>query len=544
MISWIQTIIQRHHKWLFGALLLVIIVAFVFTVGAVPGLGNPNRSEYTRNFLGFNLSSQQVQQELGRGVELTAILNGRNPQQLDYDSAAKQRAVMLYLADTLQIPEPTEPQLAELIRSLPAFVDPQTGAFSNNQYTSFVDSISNANSRYNQEVVLGILAQNWRIERAGDAISGPGYVLPYLAERQEAETRTVWSVGIAKMASSNFKTTVNPTEDEIKTFFEQAGERYMLPAQISAAYVYFPADKYLADIPEPTEDQLDAYYMRNISKWEKTDDGAAKPLDEIKETVAAAWKQPQAVQKATEAASQLTVDIYKAYTAKKITQGDEAALLAYVKDAGYDVQTTPPFSAQELPQDFPPQAAQAAMELTDRRLYSDAVPGPKGAYVVFRGEETPATMPELDAVRDRVVADYTAVETNRAFTEFGQQVHDQLQQAVDNGGSFSAVAKKLGFTAESYNDFTITEMPEGFPRYYFYQLMDMKQGQVSQMLRLGTDAVFLYVAKRQKPDAVANKKDLDETLQYLGQMYAQATAQGIVRDLVVVGDKMATPEEF
>ena len=95
MISWIQTIIQRHHKWLFGALLIVIIVAFVFTVGAVPGIGNPNRSEYTRNFLGFNLSSQQVQQELVRGVELTAILTGRDPRQLDYDSAIKQRAVML-----------------------------------------------------------------------------------------------------------------------------------------------------------------------------------------------------------------------------------------------------------------------------------------------------------------------------------------------------------------------------------------------------------------------------------------------------------------
>ena len=50
MISWIQTIIQRHHKWFFGGLLIVIIVAFVFTIGAVPGIGNPNRSEYTRDF--------------------------------------------------------------------------------------------------------------------------------------------------------------------------------------------------------------------------------------------------------------------------------------------------------------------------------------------------------------------------------------------------------------------------------------------------------------------------------------------------------------
>ena len=211
---------------------------------------------------------------------------------------------------------------------------------------------------------------------------------------------------------------------------------------------------------------------------EKTEDGAAKPLEEIKETVTAAWKQPKAVHTAAKDASQLTVDIYDAYTAKQIPVGDEAALLDFVKGAGYTIESTPAFNPQgQLPQDFPlpANAAQAAAKLNDRRLYSDAISGPESAYVVFRGEQTPAKMPKLDDVRDRVVSDYTAVETNRAFTDFGKQIHEQLQQGVDNGGSFSAIAKKNGFTAKSFNDFTIMDTPKGLPQYYFYQLMDMKQ---------------------------------------------------------------------
>ncbi|MBC2594433.1 peptidyl-prolyl cis-trans isomerase [Ruficoccus amylovorans] len=544
MISWIQTIIQRHHKWFFGALLIVIIVAFVFTVGATPGIGSSNRSDYTRNFLGFNLSSQQVQQQLARGVELSFILSNRNPSQINFEAAMKQRAVMLYLADTLEIPEPTEAQLMSFIQTRPAFIDPQTGVFSNNIYTSFVDNVSNSD-RYDQQTVVAILTQDWRIDRAAEAVSGPGYVLPYLAERQEEQTRTTWSVETATMNAGGFKTTVTPTEDALKTFFEQAGERYKLPPQMTINYVAFPAADYLSEVSTPTDEELDAFYIRNISKWEKNADGSAKPLEEVRDAVAQAWKQPQAARKAAEAASQLTVKIYNAYTAKKIDAGEEA-LTAFIKDAGYKVQETPSFSVGSLPQDFPlpAQAAEAAEALTDRRLYSDAIVGPDGAYVVLRGQQTPATMPELDAVRERVVADYTAVETNRAFTEFGEQIHSQLQQAVDEGGSFSAVARKAGFEPKSFTDFTIMDIPEGLPQYYFYQLMDMKQGEVSPMLRYGPDAVFLYVQKKEKPAIDAKADDLQETLRTLSFYYSGATAQGIIRDLVAVGDKMATPEEF
>ncbi|MGE9294472.1 MAG: hypothetical protein ACQKBW_12730 [Puniceicoccales bacterium] len=544
MISWIQTIIQRHHKWFFGALLIVIIVAFVFTVGAVPGIGSPNRSEYTRDFLGFNLSSDQVQQNLARGVEMSYILSGRNPQSVNLEDAMKQRAVMLYLANTLEIPSPGEKQVAQYIQSLPAFTDPQTGQFSNNVYTTFLDNVSNS-SRYSEQVVADIIAQDWRIQRAAEAVSGPGYVLSYLAEQQEAQARTSWSVETAVMSSEGFQTVVDVKDDELQTYFEQAGERYKLPAQMTLNYVFFPAKDYAAKVPEPTEEQLEAYYIRNISQWEKTEDGAAKPFEDVRDAVAKAWRQPQAVNMATEAASQLTVDIYKAYTAKKIASGEQA-LLDFVKNGGYTVKATPAFGGQELPKDFPLplKAVQAGASLKDRRLYSDAIPGPEGAYVVFRGELIPAKMPKLEDVRESVVADYKTAKTSEAFTAFGEKIHNELQQTVDKGDSFTAVARKNGFEVKSYEDFTLMSPPKDLPQYYFYSFMDMDQGQVSPMLRVGPESVFIYVKKKETPDVTSDPDALKEATDTIGYYFAGATAQSIIRDLVAVGDKMATPEEF
>ena len=57
MISWIQNHLIRHGRWIFISLLVVIIVAFVFTIGNTPGC-TTNRSNYVaENFFGYDLNS-------------------------------------------------------------------------------------------------------------------------------------------------------------------------------------------------------------------------------------------------------------------------------------------------------------------------------------------------------------------------------------------------------------------------------------------------------------------------------------------------------
>ncbi len=59
MITWIQTVLQKHHKSVFGVLLVAIIIAFVFTIGSVPFFGDSHRTESRKGklFYGFDLSN-------------------------------------------------------------------------------------------------------------------------------------------------------------------------------------------------------------------------------------------------------------------------------------------------------------------------------------------------------------------------------------------------------------------------------------------------------------------------------------------------------
>ena len=66
MITWIQTVLQKHHKSVFGVLLVAIIIAFVFTIGSVPFFGDRYRTggQKGKVFYGFDLSNESTVAQL------------------------------------------------------------------------------------------------------------------------------------------------------------------------------------------------------------------------------------------------------------------------------------------------------------------------------------------------------------------------------------------------------------------------------------------------------------------------------------------------
>ena len=79
MITWIQNLLQKHHKWLFSILLIVIIIAFVFTIGNMP-VGQGSSNEYgEKEFYGFDLNDMQVTDMLAKGVALTNQIDRGSP---------------------------------------------------------------------------------------------------------------------------------------------------------------------------------------------------------------------------------------------------------------------------------------------------------------------------------------------------------------------------------------------------------------------------------------------------------------------------------
>src|SRR6185503_16741482 len=143
MISWIQRYFQHHFRTIFGVLLALTIISFVFTIGAAPGIGRPDRQMVDRDFFGYNLSLQSDQQRLMGDAGLSANLrvgafgNLDNEQIQNY---AFQRAATLHLADQWHVPAATPAEIETQIKTLRMFSGPD-GQFDPKAYQTFRDNL-------------------------------------------------------------------------------------------------------------------------------------------------------------------------------------------------------------------------------------------------------------------------------------------------------------------------------------------------------------------------------------------------------------------
>ena len=114
MISWIQHHLIRHGRWLFLFLLAIIIVAFVFTIGATPGC-TTDRSGYEENlFYGIDLNSSRESEVITEKVLLSAILNGQEiSSDEQFQNQLTSRIALLHLAEEIGVPSPSQETLSK-----------------------------------------------------------------------------------------------------------------------------------------------------------------------------------------------------------------------------------------------------------------------------------------------------------------------------------------------------------------------------------------------------------------------------------------------
>ena len=108
MISWIQITFQRHFRVIFFGLLAVLIVSFVFTIGAAPGIGQGDRQVQARTYFDLNLSSPEDQARLNNDANLSIMLQAgfQNFSAAQLQEFALERYASLYLAERLNLPPP------------------------------------------------------------------------------------------------------------------------------------------------------------------------------------------------------------------------------------------------------------------------------------------------------------------------------------------------------------------------------------------------------------------------------------------------------
>jgi peptidyl-prolyl cis-trans isomerase D len=558
MITWIQRYFQHHFKVIFAVLLAGVIIAFVFTIGAAPGIGQADRQMVDRYFFGYNLSLQSDQQKLMGDASLSANLRfgsfGLDADRIQ--NYAFQRAAILHLADQWHIPAATPAEVEAQIRGLRMFAGAD-GQFDAKAYQTFRDNLKTNSRGVTEAEIARVLGDDVRAEKVQNLLAGPGFVLPSEVRSQLREADTTWTLNTATVDYNAFKPEIKPTDAELTQFFEQSGGRYDVPPRVVVSYVEFPAMRYLPEVTV-TDAEVRAFYDANPSRFPKPADPAkpasttisvTPPADPaadfaaVRTQVEAALKFDRAQKAAVKSASDISLALFES-KARTST-----AIDAFLASKQLTTQTLPPFARDEPPVQFggSREIAAEAFRLGPDRLASDALATPAGAVILFWRETQASHKPLFAAVRDRVAADFIENERRKRFVELGRTIKSQLETRLKAGDTFEKAAEASGsaglpLVAKAVPGFTLRSRPQDMDFSVLGTLERLEKGQVSDMVISADKGLFVHAADKKAPDDSEANPQFAETRKEIASYNGRFGASAFISELVEQELKKSEPK--
>lgn len=539
MISALQTKFQKHHKFVFFVLLAVIIVAFVFTIGAAPGIGGETKTS-RQDFFGHNLASERDMRGIVESTQTSFRIEHGQTQidQRQFENYLLERLTLIAMADRLKIPNPTEDQLPEYITTLKAFTN-ESGKFESQLYNDFIDEIE-ANPTISTGQVGLILEENFRVAKVRDLLGGPGYILPTEVRLQLERSQTLWSIDLAKYDTSSLELKIEPTDEQLEEFYTENSFRYEHSPRVSFSYVVFDPANYTDQIAEPNKEELATHFERNRPKFtpktpEKTEEGETpeeKPevtLDDVRDQVAQSLR----VEKAGRVASKSASDFAYALFENKIQPGTEE-FEKLVSSFQANVKKAPPASADQFPRElaFPRQVQQEVFRLSDDRHFSDPISLQNTYIILVYHEILPAYVAPIEEVREQVIADYRNEEERRLLAEKADNIHSTLRTKVTNGESFTEAAEEEGLEVTSADSFSRTSAPPEVPPALLGRLEELKKGEISAMIPVQNTGYFVFVRDREVPEIDRHSEEFTSTAQNLSMWSSMANQSIVLQELM------------
>lgn len=539
MITWLQTFFLKHNKWLFGSLLIVIIVTFVLTIGPQSIFdGGGTQKRKTMRYYGYDLSSEADQQTLVRTAELSSYLHPelqiRRDQLTDY---AYMRATALGLADQLGIPRPGRDDLSRFLESLEAFKNPETNEFSPEAYRSLVDAIEGS-GRFPQGFLGMVLREDYRIYQVRNALSGPDYILPFETRIAFADSLTEYDVTLAHLSYDTFSPEIDLSEPALEQFFRQNPARYEIPETLLVTALQFKGAAYVDEVAEPTEGELEAYFAANKYLFQPRDSGEENPpevlLSDVREDVVAEWKRVQARRLAAKKSEQFSVRLWQDSVALESPE-----YKSLVEDFSVVSVDIPPYS-RELPLQTPAASAQLLQSMwvyanNPSRYFSDIGQAPDGAVLLVKRTLNEARMPEFSEVRETVVEDYRREEKRRLFAEKGAELRQAIQADLADT-SFKERAESMGLEVEEVDPFIGNNLPpELRVASLWEQTQYMDAGEISPMVIQQDRGTFSYMERKEVPEIDTNSAEYREYISMRGAALSQSMGWARLREITDTG---------
>lgn len=528
MIIEIQNKLQKHNKIVFTILLAIIIVAFVFTIGNMPGIGGGERQTVRTDYFGYNLQSERDVREIMRFGGISFRIE-RGEQQVSSNQLQNyvfERIAYQNLADTLKIPSPTPEQLQHFLRSRPAFQNSE-GIFDFAQYSSFIDQIE-ADPEISTGDVAWVLEQDYRINEARKLLEGPGFVLPTEVRLQLERNQELWTIDLASLDLNSFEPEIEVTEENLEEFFAENSFRYEREPRVVFSYAFFDRDDFVNAVPPLTENEIATYFEQNRAQFTpeptpkaETDDEteAEEPkevtLADVRDQVETALRKQKAIRVAGLSASDFAYALFQ--SGLRPGSEDFEELLSNYKG---ELRDAPPASRSEFPPNlgFSYEAREAVFRLDEDRDFSDPVRiGDNYAVLIYK-ETLPSYVPQMEEVKAEVEQDYRTEERRRLIAEHGREIHDSIVAKMsDEEISFIEAAESEGLSVQSPEPFTRIAPPSEINRQLIMRLDDFEMHEVSQMIQIQNSGYFVFVKDRSTPAVDTDSEEFTNMMENLRQ---------------------------
>jgi len=464
MITWLQTFLLKHNKWLFSGLLVVIIVTFVLTIGN-QGFGHRSDNQVeSREYYGYDLNNPRDMQTLGLHAQISAQLHpdlGVNAQSIQ--QYAILRVTGLGLANDLGLPQPSEEVLKAFIHQLSVFKDPSSDTFSADRYNRFVDYMKNYPNT-DANTLSRVFIEDQRIDAVRKTLAGPGYVLSYEAKQGIRLNETTFELAYAKTNYSDFQPEIEADPEAIQAYYSSNPAQYEVPEQIQVSAVLFDQKDFIAQVETPSEADLTLYFQRNSVRYQNRPD-PTKPeaevaevtLEDVRGRVLSDLQRERASEQALTAADNFQLALYK----QKVGRQDKAlsALIAQYKG------TLVPQNrySREEPlnnRNIPPAVAHSMWIYTSGdRYYSDIGESQNGGVILLFDALHDPKLPSFEEVSVQAEKDWRETERRRLFSEKAQAIEESLKLALGEGTLFKEAAEAEGLIVSEPEPFKSVNAP-------------------------------------------------------------------------------------
>ena len=247
--------------------------------------------------------------------------------------------------------------------------------------------------------------------------------------------------------------------DEVRTNYE------VVFAKTDASVIRLKAADYAA-VPEPTEDEIKKYFNDQKDQFKQPERRKVQyvkiGLNDAQQKLTGRERMDALKPLADQAAQLLD---------KLLDQKGKADFAAIAATDQLTVQETPEFEEDQAggyPEAAVPGFAQAAFKLTPANPDSDVPlevpPGnPTAYYDLHLSGVTPERPLTLDEARPKIVAAIKAERASAALTAKAEEVRTKIAEALKAGRSFADAAKAAGQPVQDLPPFSLAEMDRNSP---------------------------------------------------------------------------------